>query len=478
MSQEKSVVTKNAAILIGVQIISKIIGVVFAVAVARKLGVNDFGILAFALSLAYLLRILPSFGFTNFITRDVAREKERLNDYFSNILVIKFLFTLLAFGILWLYLQYQDYPVVKFQVVIWIFFFIAADSFIEFFIAFFRAHQVMEYEGLIRVTGFSLQALVGILLVYAGFRLNYVAAGQFLTYFCIALWAFWMFVRHMGKIQFQVNIQLARRIFKTVLPFAFIQLFVMIYEKIDMVMLSQMVGDYSTGLYNSAQRLCSILDFVPSAVAAAFLPFMSSAHKEKPEEIVTAFERMAKYLFLMILPVSITFAAEPVFFLKLIFGGDYTGAAPVMRILSVKVVFGYLNFSLVTTMMSIGQERKIARVVMLGSVVNVVLNLLLIPGLQQNGAGLATLTSEVLTFILNIVLIQKTLNVLPAISDLFRISFFTASMAVIYYLLSFTGNPLIPVLLGNSLYLFSLFTFRVIGRQEIDFIRTEIKKYF
>ncbi|RMD66441.1 flippase, partial [Candidatus Parcubacteria bacterium] len=396
MKKELLRVNQNAGILIVVQVVSKIMGVLFAVVLARRLGAENFGILAFALSVSSLLWILSSFGFPNLISRDLSRQPQHLPEYFWTILFLKFFLAIAAFLLLQLYLVFQDFGTTKLFTLYWVFLFLLADSFIEFHNAFFRSAQLMQYEGIIRVGANVGQASLGILLVYLVGKLPTIVFGTFGVYFTFALLAFLLVKRKFRVGRIVVRRDLMVSLLRKVFPFALIQIFVMIYEKVDIIMLSHMVGDIYAGYYNSAQRLCGVLSFVPASLAAALLPFLSSRgnHGEDLRSLNSdQYLFVTRNLALLILPVVMLFFFLPERVIVLVYGNEYSTAYFSLRVLSIKLALSFINYINVTFLMSLNKEKATSRIVFLGALVNIFLNYLLIPRFFQDGAAAATLAT-------------------------------------------------------------------------------------
>ena len=89
MISEKATIAKNTGILVTTEIITRILGTVLTITIARKLGATNLGLLAFALSLSRIFDFLPNFGFKNLISRDIAKEPTSTGSYLGNIFIIK-----------------------------------------------------------------------------------------------------------------------------------------------------------------------------------------------------------------------------------------------------------------------------------------------------------------------------------------------------------------------------------------------------
>jgi len=86
----------NAGILIATQVMTKMFGTVFTIVVARKLGVEDYGIYAFAITFGHIFGMAALFGLPQLITRNVARDIDRTDKTLGNIFTLEIAFSVVA----------------------------------------------------------------------------------------------------------------------------------------------------------------------------------------------------------------------------------------------------------------------------------------------------------------------------------------------------------------------------------------------
>jgi PST family polysaccharide transporter len=168
---------------------------------------------------------------------------------------------------------------------------------------------------------------------------------------------------------------------------------VMIYMKIDQIMIGQMLGNDAVGIYSAAARISEIWYFIATAVAASVLPAILEAKKNNEaqyrQRLQALFDLMTWIAIIVALPV--TFFATPL--VTMLFGADYSEAGGVLAIHVWATVFVFLGVAGGNWFLAENQQLISLQRTALGAAVNVLLNIVLIPMLGVVGAAWATLIS-------------------------------------------------------------------------------------
>jgi O-antigen/teichoic acid export membrane protein len=176
-------------------------------------------------------------------------------------------------------------------------------------------------------------------------------------------------------------------------PLIFSGIVIMIYMRIDQVMLGEMVGPEEVGIYSAAVRLSEVWFFIPMSVCASWSPSIIEAKKlssslfvEKLQELYNA---MAFLAYAVAVPA--TLVAGPV--VRLVFGHGYERAAPMLVVLLWSGIFTNLGIARSTFLTTMNWTRTHLLTVALGGIANVLLNLYLIPRWGGLGAAIASLVA-------------------------------------------------------------------------------------
>jgi O-antigen/teichoic acid export membrane protein len=173
-----------------------------------------------------------------------------------------------------------------------------------------------------------------------------------------------------------------------------------IYFRIDIVMLSIMASDSAAGIYNIGYKFSDLMGAVPIALMTPALTLMVAAWPKDPP----AFRRTFRHTYVMLLVGAIgamagfLVYAEPLI-RALYEKPEYVAGADAARLLVVGQALHFFTLLAFTTLVAVKRNRLYPIAMLLGVVVNIGLNLILIPKYSYLGSGWATVVTEVLVLI-------------------------------------------------------------------------------
>lgn len=206
-----------------------------------------------------------------------------------------------------------------------------------------------------------------------------------------------------------VNHYSFQRHMKPILIFFAMSCATTIYTNLDTVMLGFMKTDMDVGYYNAAVKIKNVLLGIVTSLGTVLLP-RASYYIEHQE--LEAFRNITKkalnFVFLISMPLMIyfiLFAHESVLFLS---GKAYANAVSPMQIIMPTLVFiGLTNIMGIQILVPLGQEKVVLYSEIAGALVDLLLNLLLIPSMASSGAAIGTLAAEFTVFLVQFIFLQK-----------------------------------------------------------------------
>jgi len=178
------------------------------------------------------------------------------------------------------------------------------------------------------------------------------------------------------------------------LPFAYAGAMIVLFFQIDAVMLEQMRGPLEVGWYSAPVRVLEGLTLIPRILGYALIPTMAQLFPASPGAVTALCNRGTKYLLIAGLPIAAfgVVASDP--FIRFLFGADYGPSAAAAQLLIPACVFMFLSNFGETTLACVNRFRAIVVISTGALVLNVGLNLFLIPRAGYVGAAWATLATE------------------------------------------------------------------------------------
>ena len=389
-------VAKNSGFLLINSFATKMISFFILLYIARYLGPADFGKYSFAFAFIYFFSFIPDLGIHKILVREAAKDEKAMDKLVGNATVVKSVLSVFAFLLCCLTISLTDYPPSTKNAVYVASLGLLAVSLSGFGIV-YEVKLRMDYSILFSVAG-RLFLLISVLyLVQHNPDLNLfilvTVAADFVHNILMT-----GFSRRFVKPQFKIEYDLVKKIMLEALPIAVSTVFVMIYFRIDTVMLSFLTNDTDVGLYSAAYRITEALTFIPSVLMVSIYPVMSKYFHEKNKAFNYIYTMSFKLLFAsgLLLATVITFLSENII---LAIGSEYYGSIPALQVLIWATSFMFVNQLLSSTYIASGNQNVMAKISAFAALFNIGLNLILIPSYSYIGASIATLITEFLVMV-------------------------------------------------------------------------------
>ena len=177
------------------------------------------------------------------------------------------------------------------------------------------------------------------------------------------------------------------------LPLVLSGIVFMIYLRVDQVMLGQMAGDKEVGVYAAAVRVAEIWYFIPMAVVSSVFPNIIKARESDEGEFFNRLQRLYNLMVFLGYAVAVPMTFCSGMIIKLLFGTEYAAAGPMLALLVWAGLFANLAVARNAYLFAMNWSRVLLGAVACGAIVNVLLNILLIPRYGGMGAVIASLVS-------------------------------------------------------------------------------------
>lgn len=389
-------IAKNTSLLLVSQIISYILAFFYMIYIARYLGADGFGILSFALAFTGIFNIFADLGLNTLTVREIARDKSLTGKYFSNVVLMKIILSISTFGVLAVVINLLGYPPETINVVYFVALSVILTAFYGIFNSIFQAHEKMEYQSAGQVIN-SILMFIGVLIA-----INYefsVLGFAFIFFITSVISLVYISIVYMLKFslpKIKIDIDFWKPTIKEALPFGLTGLSSMIYTYIDSVMLSLIQGNEVVGWYNAAYRLILALLYIPVTINIALFPSMSQFHVSSQDSLRLVTERYFKLMIIIGIPLgaAVTILADNI--VILIFGYEYLQSVIALQILIWTTVLTFAGASFIKLLEATNRQLIITKISSICVVVNILLNLVLIPEFSYVGASISTVITEII----------------------------------------------------------------------------------
>lgn len=385
------------------------IGLVLGVWIARFLGPDRYGLFNFAGSFVALFSIFATLGLDGVVIRALVQDPSRKCEVLGSAFMLKLAgggFALVTAVIAIVILRPAE-PLLHWLVAI-----IAAGTLfqsvdvIEFW---FQARVESRFSVYVKSSAFLLVSAIKVFLILENAPLIAFAwAGTAeLLFGALGLALAYQF-NGQHLLAWKVHAESIRRTMKDSWPLALSAVAVMIYMKIDQVMLGQMLGNNAVGVYSAAVRISEVWYFIPVSIVASVTPALIEAKEVSPALYQYRLSNLFRLMSAISLGIAIpmTFASGIV--ARTLYGRQYEGVGPILAIHIWAALFVFLGVAQNPWNINEGLATLAMIRMILGAMANIFLNIALIPKYGPAGAAIATTVSYALSAVVLNAFSRKT----------------------------------------------------------------------
>lgn len=444
------------------QLITSVCAFVWTILVARYLGVSGNGILAFAISVTGIFTIATDLGISTHIVRKIATDYDIASKYLGNAIPLKSIFSAFAFFGLFIILIFLN--VDKLTILVTLLFAIEMvfKSMCGLFNGLFQAVEKGKYQAIGNIL-LSVILLVFILIsIFSDFGIIGISISYIISNIIIFFYLYYSLKKQVAIPKYELDKDFCIKLTKVSLPFALYALFHTIYYSIDITMLTILVGDYASGLYNASYKLINVLTLFYSIYTAVIFPVMSKLYKNNEGLLNMSFEKSVKYLLFITIPIATFTSIFAQDIIVLFYGHPYVLASSILTILIWTVSLLFINGACSILLNASYKEVSVTKIYGAAAVFNVILNFILIPHFSYDGAAFATVLSDVLILILALYVLRKV-GYSPRRSllrDISKIILASVILAIVLYYLNL--SLFVGLAIGVIVYLIVLFLLRIV----------------
>jgi O-antigen/teichoic acid export membrane protein len=459
---------RNSMLVVGARAVAKLAVFVVIVLLWRHLGADHYGRFATMIVYVTLVGIIADLGLQTVFIRDASRDRTVLTRYLANLLSARLLLSLAALVILAAALRLLSPALYPYTLAAFVL--LLTTSYSSLLRAVFYIRGRLGYEAIAIVAESLL--LLGLTLLAIQRRATWDA---FLwvysaSYLFTCLFAFGVIRwRWHERVTIRLEPAFVRRLLAAGLPLALAFTITTVYAQLDIVLLQLFKNFQVVGWYSAANKYIDAVAWIPQSAMGAVFPALSLLAVADRRRLVFAYEKSYKMLAILGLPLAVGIgvtADSIVHFTK-----GFEESIPALRILAPSVVLIFVNNAFIYTLTAINRQLDFTRLALFTFVVNVVLNLALIPPYGYLGAAAASTITEVALFGGGWWLLRQHLASLAIVGSIARVLASATIMGIVVY--SFRAWPLpLVVIIGALVYVVALLGLRALNPEEWSILRS------
>ena len=471
---------KNTLSMIIVRGLQPVLSFVLVLVIARILGSEIFGKYTIIFSLYFIFQLTSSFGLRILLTREVATQKDSLNKYLTNGVILGFFASLLNIAIMVFVVSLLNYEpdVAKGAYIISVS--LLASSFLEIFSGILAGFEEIRKVAYSWILFLVLKTLFSIAVLLAGYGLIALIVVHVLTKFIHSAIGYYYVFRFVVKPKIEIDIQLCKKLLNMAWSLALVTICVSLFWRIDVVMLSKMVENEVVGNYGAAFKIFHFALLVVRSFFLAFFPLLATMFVDRSENFQRACRKAIRYLTVLVIPLGLMVTFFSPQLMPLIWGAKFDGAV-VSRVLQV-IIWALVPFAITEVF---GQALIVSKNQIVHLILNVVvlmikmlLNYFFILRFGPIGPAVSTIISLSVLGVMQIPFVIPRLisfrvqNALVPLIKIFIASFVMTILIIFLSNISISLGIMIP----GIVYFVCLFVLRILSEEDQHRLTKMIRK--
>lgn len=371
-------------------------GLFVGVWVARYLGTEQYGLFNYALAFVSLFTPIFTLGLDDVIVRHLVEESSNKEEILGTTFGLKLMggivSVLLVVGTIFFLETDKTLTIWLVTILAITGIFRAADT-IDLW---FQSQVQSKYSVIAKNIAYLLSILIKVALILSKASL---VAFAWVTLGEIVMGAIGLIVIYQFRGSFRLwnwrwNLAKAKSLLRESFPLIFSGFAILIFMKIDQIMLGQMKGDGEVGIYSAAVRISELWYFIPTTIVSSVAPTIYAAKQKSEGHYYKRIGQLLRLLTYISLVISIPMTFLSKYVVGIMFGSGYVDAGPILAVHIWASLFVFMGVATSPWFIAEKLNHVSLGKTLFGAILNVILNFLLIPEYGGIGAAIATIASQ------------------------------------------------------------------------------------
>lgn len=381
---------KNTSWLMGEQFLRIISGVFLSIWIARYLGPEDFGLFSYVIAFSAILSGFAKLGLDSIIVRELLKYPEEKENYLGSaywlknfgamVALIIVAFILPSFG----FDKQENFLI--FVVVIGLFF--QSHEVIEFY---FQSEVKAKFISICKMVQLFVSSFLKVVLLTFEADVFWFVLIITLDSMFLAI-GYLFFYKALNKDYFYrfFSLSLSKKLLMRSWPLMLSMIMIMLYMKIDQIMIKNMLNDYQVGQYSAGVKLVEGVFFIPTIIVTSLFPAIINAKNNNEALYEKRMIRLLSALIYFSIPIVLLLYFGSYYIVAILFGEGYSLSASVLKLYSISLPFVFVSVASSRWFVAEEIQRKLFYRAFCAVLLNVLLNYLLIPIYGIDGAAIST----------------------------------------------------------------------------------------
>lgn len=395
LSDTKEAIVQNLFWAVLGKMINLLSGLLVGIIVARYLGPEQYGLMDYVISYVFLFQSFAIFGLDAIEVREEARGQQPFQTIIGTAFVLKLVLS-----------------VVFMAAVILTSWWLEADGYTTLLVAVYSLSIVFNTLGVIRnyftaivQNEYIVKAEIARTMIGVGIKVVLLLCHASLTWFMVAYMFDFVLVGSgyimayhvkIGRlVEWRFDADVACFLLREAFPLLLTNIAVIVYQRIDHVMIGQMIDKEAVGYYSVASRFVEVLIYIPMILAQTITPVLVSARERSEEEYIHKGQQFMNLSLWCSFLAAILTSVLSYWVVRYTFGPEFLPAVAVLQVLSFKAASVALSNTAGAMLVTEGLQRWAILRDGFGCIICVVLNYMLLPRYGIMAAAFVAIASNV-----------------------------------------------------------------------------------
>lgn len=396
----KNKVISNAAWIIGCRIVQSLLSLIVGMLTARFLGPSNYGLINYAASIVGFAVPLMRLGLNSTLVQDISNDEKNDGKILGTALGLTIPSSLISILGIVGFVRFANAGENETLIVCSIYSLSLLFQASEMITYWYQAKLLSKYPSIAMVVGYIIVSAYKIFLLISGKNVYWFAAANAIDHFVISIILFILYII-IGKNRLSFSFKTAWKMLAKSKYYIISGMMITIFQQTDKLMLKNMVNDEITGYYSAAVTCAGIFGFVYAAIIDSMRPEIlknKRVSEEKYENSISLAYCVIFYTSLIQCAITSILARPMVYIL---YGEEYLPAVIALRVVVWFVTYSYFGSIRGIWILAEEKYKYVLWIDVSGAVLNIILNLLLIPVLGLIGASIASVVTQ---FFMNFVM--------------------------------------------------------------------------
>ena len=395
LSKTKEAIVQNLFWAVLGKIVNLFGGLLVGIIVARYLGPEQYGLMNYVISYVFLFQTFALFGLDSIEIREEARGQKSYSTIIGTAFFLKLFFgcccILVAITTSWL-MEADSYT----TLLIAIYSLVVVLNSLNVIRNYFTAIVQNEYVVKAEISRTLISIAIKLILLMLDANLTWFIVAYLFDFVLLGTGYVMAYRTKIGSLrEWHFDMDYAKFLLKESFPLLLTNAAVIIYQRIDQVMIGNMIDKSSVGFFSVAAKFTEVLIFLPMILAQTITPILVQARERSITEYQAKAQQFMNFSFWLSLFASAFVSVIAYWLIRYTFGTAYLPAVAVLQVMAFKAASVALSNTAGAMLVTEGLQRWAICRDGIGCVVCIVLNYLLLPRYGVIAAAFVSIASNI-----------------------------------------------------------------------------------